>query len=410
AVFGPLVLRAMAGELVEAGGKVVPVEVLRARLAGWEAKRTALEARIVADGARIEGVGDVDMLGREALAAERAAAVLQARAKVLEDRYGGDATKVKAAEGALAKAEQVVGKDGGSYQMLRGSKKALEGPDRKDEDDPRVYSEVSSGRRLAFAKWVVSRDNPLAARVAVNHVWARHFGEPLVESVFDFGRRAERPEHLALLDYLAVELMESGWSLKRLHRLMVTSGTYRRGSSNHGADEATLAADPGNRFYWRMNPRRMESQVVRDSLLVLAGELDETMGGPALDVGAGTKRRSLYFKHSRDQREKFLSMFDDADFLACYRRQESVVPQQALALANSKLALEMAEKIAGRVSGGEIGDFLREGFRLVLGREAGEDEVEACLEFCEEVGGDEKRVRVLLVHSLLNHNDFVTVR
>ncbi|MEZ5303249.1 MAG: DUF1553 domain-containing protein, partial [Verrucomicrobiales bacterium] len=251
---------------------------------------------------------------------------------------------------------------------------------------------------------------------AVNHVWLRHFGEPLVESVSDFGRRAPRPEHLDLLDYLAAEFMESGWSFRHLHRLMVTSKLYRLTSSNAGADPETLRADPANHFYWRMNPRRMESQAVRDSLLFLGGDLDLRLGGPSTDPKDGGRRRSLYFLHSRDQQDKFLGMFDDADHLQCYRRSESIVPQQALALANSKLALEIADKIAARLDAASTGDaFIAAAFEAILCRPPDPEEAAACAEFCAQIaalpeGGGEASARARLVHALINHNDFVTVR
>src|SRR5690606_25952912 len=176
------------------------------------------------------------------------------------------------------------------------------------------------------------------------------------------GRQAKRPEQAELLDYLAVELMESGWSFRHLHRLLVTSAAYRRNSSNAGADPATLAADPTNRYYWRAHPRRMESQVLRDSILHLAGTLDLTVGGPSLDPKKPSFRRSLYFTQSRDDQNKFLSMFDDADILQCYRRPESIVPQQALALANSSISIGMAEKIAARSEERRVGKEGRTGW------------------------------------------------
>src|SRR5205823_14039671 len=124
-----------------------------------------------------------------------------------------------------------------------------------------AYPVTSSGRRLAFARWVVGRDNPLAARVAVNHVWLRHFGRAIVPSVFDFGRNGRPPSHPALLDWLAVEFMERDWRMKEMHKLIVTSAAYRRGST---PDTANAALDPDNRYLWRYAPRRVEAEVVRD--------------------------------------------------------------------------------------------------------------------------------------------------
>src|SRR5207237_5963542 len=126
-----------------------------------------------------------------------------------------------------------------------------------------------------LAQWIASRANPLTARVAVNHVWGRHFGRPLVDTVFDFGRNGQRPTHPELLDWLAVEFMERGWSMKHLHRLIVTSNAYRMAS----AGASPQSADPDNRWLWQFPRRRVEAEVVRDSVLHAAGELDTQMGG-----------------------------------------------------------------------------------------------------------------------------------
>src|SRR5262249_26768807 len=125
------------------------------------------------------------------------------------------------------------------------------------------YPRTSTGRRRAPAECLTNSDNPPPARVAVHHIWARHFHAPLVARVYDFGRNGSPPTHPELLDWLASELMESGWSMKRVHRLIVTSAAYRRLSSAGGASQ-NLAADPENKFLWRMNAGRMEAEVVRD--------------------------------------------------------------------------------------------------------------------------------------------------
>jgi hypothetical protein len=210
--------------------------------------------------------------------------------------------------------------------------------------------------------------------------------------------------------------MENDWSFRYLHRLIVTSRTYRLKSTTSGADAKTLAADPGNQFYWRMNARRMEAQVVRDSLLHLAGVMDPKSGGPSLDPVDGVRRRSLYFKHSRDQQNKFLKTFNDADHLQCYRRSESIAPQQALALSNGKLIIEMAGLIAGKIKSEE---FVMEAFELVLGRKPDKAESRECQTALEALmvvatkagkANPAQRARRGIVHALLNHNDFVTVR
>ena len=210
--------------------------------------------------------------------------------------------------------------------------------------------------------------------------------------------------------------MESDWSFRHLHRRIVTSRAYRLRSTTAGADPKTLAADPNNHFYWRMNTRRMEAQVVRDSLLHLAGVLDAKMGGPSINSSDTVRRRSLYFKHSRDQQDKLLKMFNDADHLQCYRRSESIVPQQALALSNSKLAIEMSELIANKIEGVE---FIESAFVILLGRKPDSIERQECLKTLVELeeaaakakkANPKQRARRGLVHALLNHNDFVSVR
>ena len=316
-----------------------------------------------------------------------------------------------------------IDKGNATYTSLRAAKKALETPAHTESQYPVIYPETSTGRRLALARWIVSRENPLTARVAVNQVWMRHFGEPLVESVFDFGLRSHRPEHAELLDFLAAEFMESGWSFKHLHRLIVTSEVYRLDSSLAECDAETQSTDPNNRFYWRMNTRRMEAQIVRDSLLHLAGVLDPQIGGPPLEPGENTTRRSLYFKHSRDHQNKFLSMFDDADHLQCYRRSESIVPQQALALSNSQLAIQMAEKIAKDLAQTmktpNRDQFVNLCFETLLGRMPDDAERQECLAYCEKLAalpGEgpkeriESQIQSRLVHALLNHNDFISIR
>ena len=194
-----------------------------------------------------------------------------------------------------------------------------------------AYPATSTGRRAALARWITDRANPLAARVAVNHVWMRHFHEPLLSSVFDFGRAGAAPSHPQLLDWLAVELMENGWRMKPLHRLIVTSAAYRRESAElapGGAEPggaASVGKDPENRLLKRMNVGRMEAEVVRDSLLHLAGQLDATVGGPDIpqDQAFVSRRRSLYLTHHGESRAVFLDLFDEANPCDAYRRTAS---------------------------------------------------------------------------------------
>ncbi|MEJ7590978.1 MAG: DUF1553 domain-containing protein [Planctomycetaceae bacterium] len=332
--------------------------------------------------------------------------------------------KLADARKSLEAARAAIDMPGNSYASLKGSLKTLESNLETEESRSKPFPKTSTGRRTALAQWMTHRDNPLTARVAVNHIWARHFGTPLVPTVFDFGRKGIPPTHPELLDWLAVEFMESGWSMKHIHQLIVTSSTYRMTSTQSGAAEVNQKTDGDNRWYWRTNPIRMEAQLVRDSLLHLAGELDLALGGPSIPVNDDkSRRRSLYYVHSHNEHQKFLSMFDDASVLECYRRADSIVPQQALALENSELASELASKIAKRVSDLPSIDtedaFVRAAFQTVLSVDANEQEVAASVaamqEFRSLTAAPESddavsKSRTMLIHALINHNDFVTIR
>ncbi|MEQ1850381.1 MAG: PSD1 and planctomycete cytochrome C domain-containing protein [Chthoniobacteraceae bacterium] len=321
--------------------------------------------------------------------------------------------KLKAAEAALEAARKRAEKPGEKYAAIRASLKAQVGPEDKDNASLQSYPATSTGRRLALAKWIADPRNPVTARVLVNHVWTRHFGASLVPDVSDFGLRCPPPLHQDVLDSLAVEFMRHGWSLKHLHRAMVLSRLYRRSSSNADAAPATLAADPDNACYWRMNPRRLESQAVRDSLLHAAGRLDRTIGGPGVDAAKeeGSLRRAIYFTQTADVEHRFLAAFDNSSVLECYRRQESIVPQQALALANSKLTRECADAIAARTAKLPDPEFIENAFLSLLSRAPTPDERTACAESLAEFSKlNAAHARTLVLQALMNHNDFVTLR
>ncbi len=295
------------------------------------------------------------------------------------------------------------------------------------KDDPAVpFRPQSSGRRKALAAWLTDRRNPLPARVAVNHVWMRHFGTALVATPFDFGRKGTPPTHPELLDWLAAELIDSGWSLKHLHRLIVTSAAYQLSSSQAGdLARANAARDPDNVRLWRRTPLRLEAEAVRDALLTHAGTLDLRRGGPPVPAPqqADSKRRSLYFFHSNNDRNSFLTTFDGAAVKECYRRDQSIVPQQALALTNSRLVQDAAIAIASRWSEAEPGDagapdddvFVRRAFQRLLGFRASDAELAASRHALaswrrQNPAAKPAEVRAELVHTLINHNDFVTLR
>ena len=315
------------------------------------------------------------------------------------------------------------------------------------KDDPAVPPQHhSTGRRTALARWITDPGNPLTARVAVNHLWNRHFGASLAPALFDLGRKGGTPEHAELIDWLACELVDHNWSLKHLHRLIVTSAAYRMDSTLAGAS-AELARDPDNRHWWRRTPIRVESQVIRDTLLAHAGRLDTTHGGPTVGSSdqAQSRRRSLYFHHSNNDRNLFLTTFDEALVKECYRRETSIVPQQALALLNGRLVGDCAPDIARNLAATSPDPsdeaFVRHAFDQLLGFEPGPAELQAALEALRgpfagsagEAGGKvgpatgasavkaqktqaqaqqdaPTPARARLVWSLVNHGDFVTLR
>jgi hypothetical protein len=203
--------------------------------------------------------------------------------------------------------------------------------------------------------------------------------------------------------------MREGWSLKKLHRLLVTSAAYRRDSAG---DPAGIAADPENRLLWRMNVRRMESEAVRDSVLFLAGSLDPARGGPDLDQESAltTVRRSLYYRHAPEKQAEFLRLFDAANVNECYERSESIIPQQALALANSSLVKTQSRVLAGRLTRAASSDegFVEAAFLTILGRKPSSAEQAECASFLHDAAPGAGREG--LVHVLFNHNDFVTIR
>ena len=406
----PLVLTKADAEKLLKAAKAAEA-LANARLETARAVVAAVEARFAADAAAFAESPDAKAKALAAAKAERHVAALKAGEAVLT----ADAAKLPAAKKVHADALAAVTKDDAKYMPLVA-----------------VPAQGSTGRRLALARWITSADNPLTARVAVNHIWMRHFGTPLVASVANFGLSGKKPTHPELLDWLACELTANKWSMKHLHRLIVTSKAYKFSSRN--ADGPSKTADPDNRFLWRANPRRMDAEVVRDSLLAVAGQLDTTLGGPILDekLGLTSKRRSLYFRFNAEYKMSFLDQFDAASPTECYERRESVIPQQALALHNSALALNVSREIARQLKGDD-GAFVTAAFERVLCRAPSEDERKRCAAFLLDAAAlyakpekltpfpagpavtppsadAKQRAREDLVHVLLNHNDFVTIR
>ncbi|MBI1904196.1 MAG: DUF1553 domain-containing protein [Planctomycetia bacterium] len=451
----------VSGEAAQAAVALDPQTALRQaqravtlsekQLLAAQANVAWVEARIAADKARYATppASDADALALLAGKAQLQVALCRAD----EARWKAESDLATAKETArtddakskesLAAAEKKLAE---AVKAFEAAQKATENPTAAYDPLTAQYPKTSTGRRLALARWIADRGNPLTARVLVNHVWLRHFGQPLVPSVSDFGLHGQPPSHPDLLDHLAVEFMDRGWDLKWLHRTLVTSRAYRLQSSPPSSAAALAAAnakiDPDNRFLWRMNVRRMEGEVLRDAILCVAGRLDLKMGGPEIDHAQGETvlRRSLYFRHAHEKQMTFLKLFDAANVNECYRRNESLIPQQALVVANSAIARESARVLAGKLSGksaSEVSDaaFVRAAFEQVLSRPPRDAEQSECEKFLTEqpqrlsaaadtkpatFGGQgykvapsadaRQRARESLVHVLLNHNDFVTIR
>lgn len=408
------------------------------------AQCASVKARIEADLARY---GQPPSPRAEELAVAAAAAHRQYLAAKAEEDVLRAEQQAKKAQAAVKPGDEASAKAAAeAEQQLAAAREALQTArvalEQASADYPplsEVYPATSSGRRLALARWMTSRENPLTARVAVNHIWLRHFGAPLVPTVFEFGNHGKPPWQPELLDWLAVEFMEQGWRMKHLHRLLVTSAAYRRASGPVPAGHAGPSIDPDNVYLWRANRRRAEAEVVRDSLLHVAGRLDFTMGGPEIDQHAGLTvlRRSIYFRHAYERKMLFLTLFDGPSENECYQRTTSVVPQQALALANSSLALEQARLLAAQLAAQTAGQadaaFITAAFEQVLSRRPTEAELAECAAFLKrqaelladparlaltatgtppQVKPSEdpaQRARENLVHVLLNHHDFVTI-
>jgi hypothetical protein len=249
-----------------------------------------------------------------------------------------------------------------------------------------------SGREF-LARWIADATNPLTARVMVNRIWAYHFGKGIVQTPNDFGARGRAPTHPELLDWLASRFIEGGWSIKKIHRMIMLSHAYRIGGGAVGTgrrgDEATgrnSAIDVNNDYFWRFNRRRLEAEEIRDSVLAVSGALDRTMGGEhpfppeqtwrfsqheQFFAVFDTNRRSVYVMQQRLKKHPFFEVFDGADSNATTdSRAQSVTPVQALFLMNSPFIHEQSDRFAVRV--GMAYDTLREridyAFRLAYGR------------------------------------------
>ncbi|MEK7833587.1 MAG: DUF1549 and DUF1553 domain-containing protein, partial [Acidobacteriota bacterium] len=261
----------------------------------------------------------------------------------------------------------------------------------------------TSFRRRGLAEWLTNKQNPLTARVMVNRLWQHHFGEGIVRTPSNFGKMGEPPTHPELLDWLALEFMERGWSVKQMHRLLMTSQAYQMASDDIAA---SVAIDPENKLFWRMPRLRLEAEIIRDAILAVAGNLDRSLGGPGVypyidpklfqsstkrtwpgkpDDDPATWRRSLYVYSKRSIRYPLFETFDQPNLInSCERRNRSTIAPQALLLMNNNFVLLEAQKFAERLRK-EAGDDARaqveRAYRLALGRAPTAFELTKSVEF-----------------------------
>ena len=262
--------------------------------------------------------------------------------------------------------------------------------------------------RLDLARWMTSPQHPLTARVMVNRIWQNHFGSGIVRTPGNFGKLGERPTHPELLDHLARRFVELGWSLKKMHREMLLSSTYRQSSEG---DPATLAADPENRLFGRMNRRRLDAESIRDSLLAASGKIDLTAGGPA-ERDPSSRRRSVYLMTIRSDRTGFGPLFDAADSTSMIDvRTVSTVAPQALYLLNNRFVLDVADSLARRLDTLRPGDDdakIDRAYALLFGRPPTAEERRIGREVVADlarVGGDNSWASYC--HVLLCSNEWI---
>ena len=236
--------------------------------------------------------------------------------------------------------------------------------------------------RLELAEAIASKDNPLTARVMVNRIWQHHFGKGLVRTASNFGKLGEMPSHPELLDHLATQFIRSGWSVKKLHRAIMLSATYRLGG--HFSAENN-AVDPENRLLWRSNRKRLEVEAWRDAMLAVAGTLDPTLGGPSVNLAdANNRRRTFYGRVSRHELDGLLRLFDFPDpNITSAERSVTTVPLQQLFVLNSEFMARNARALAARLAAANepTEGRVRRAFVILYGRPPTEPELRLGLEF-----------------------------
>ena len=283
-----------------------------------------------------------------------------------------------------------------------------------------IQGEAEHDRRTALARWIISPDNPLTSRVIVNRIWQHHFGAGLVDTPSDFGHAGQAPTHPALLDWIARALVDGGWSLKHIHRIILHSTTYKQGGRPR---PDAVRKDSGNRMLWRFAPRRLEAEVIRDSILASSGALDLTMGGPGFSLFApnsnyvrvyvpkvrwtpDTFRRMVYAHKVRMEPGGVFGAFDCPDAgQAAPKRSRSTTALQSLNLFNSTFVMQQADTLAKRIRGSHktASGQVRMAFNLTLGRAPSTTEAANSMDLASKHG------LPALCRVLFNTNEFLVL-
>ena len=344
-------------------------------------------------------------------------------------------------------------------EMQPGTLEILSAPGHEIISPKPLSTTQTTGRRLALARWLASEENPLTARVIVNRLWQYHFGKGLVGTPNDFGRMGEPPTHPELLDWLATEFVRRGWSIKSIHRLILSSSTYQQSSSY--SNPVNQEKDPENRLLWKMHIRRLEGEIIRDAVLAVSGSLNLKAGGPGIfpEVDSGliestpkevarllyqrwpvtrdgpeVWRRSVYITQKRTTPTPILDLFDPPDSISsCPRRSNTTVAPQALQLLNNKFIVGQSVIFADRVrndAGKDLHSQIERAFWLAFSRPPDSKEIQVSIDFLKnqqsyhgrhndqllELGIDPAEILspaiaalVDLCHSLFNANEFVFI-
>ncbi len=274
------------------------------------------------------------------------------------------------------------------------------------EGDPALFQQGSG--RLELAEAIANAKNPLTARVMANRIWHHHFGKGIVRTPSDFGFMGDRPSHPELLDYLAARLIESGWSMKAMHREILNSAVYQLSTVGAGpAADPNREIDPENRLLWRANMHRLDAEAMRDSLLAVTGELDTTAeGAPIAFADPKNVRRTVYGLVSRRKLDGTLALFDFPNANATSeKRSVTITPTQQLYFLNSEFLMERAKRLSERLTGGDDNAKLRSAYTSIFGRVPNEEETRLGLAFVRQ--GRERWP--IYVQALLGSNEFMFV-